>query len=252
MQNSELYFYCWISKPMLCQDLLDRLSQCLMVSCKTETWSLVARVHMLELIEMRSMSWRLNEHVTRYYQQKLAQIEENKNKMSPPSPAVTLSEDVITNKNESHTSDVRSYSLGLKVRDEELVVTGSNLEMVKTAKIVLHEFFNVCSTVEATKTDDHEMKRRINVNNNEKLDDDDETNIDIEMTKPEISYNKEQLLAMSKSPFCQELPETLTFIARELPGVVRKSDSRAQGPTSRLLMREMEGLRRQEEAAKIV
>ena len=225
-----------------------------MVSCKTETWSLVARVHMLELIEMRSMSWRLNEHVTRYYQQKLAQIEENKNKMSPTSPAVTLSEDVITNKNDSHTSDVRSYSLGLKVRDEELVVTGSNLEMVKTAKIVLHEFFNVCSTVEieATKTDDHEMKTRIKVNNNEKLDDDDETNIDIEMTKPEISYNKEQLLAMSKSPFCQELPETLTFIARELPGVVRKSDSRAQGPTSRLLMREMEGLRRQEEAAKIV
>ena len=57
---------------------------------------------------------------------------------------------------------------------------------------------------------------------------------------------KEELMAMARSPFCRETPSTLTEIAKELPGVVRRQER--PGPTSKLILREMEGLRRQEEA----
>merc|ERR1712203_683308 len=40
---------------------------------------LICRVHMLEIIELRSMGWQTNENVTNYYKQKLSQID------APPS-----------------------------------------------------------------------------------------------------------------------------------------------------------------------
>ena len=70
----------------------------------------------------------------------------------------------------------------------------------------------------------------------------------MELREPGISYNKAELLAMAQSPYCQELPETWSHIAMELPGVLRRPEPRLQGPTSKLIMREMEGLKRQEEA----
>ena len=57
------------------KDQLDKLNNSLMLACRLDSLNLVARVHMLELIELRTMGWQPNENVTNYYKQKLAQIE---------------------------------------------------------------------------------------------------------------------------------------------------------------------------------
>merc|ERR1712179_303911 len=67
----------------------------------------------------------------------------------------------------------------------------------------------------------------------------------IALVKPEISYAKQELMAMSKSPLCKMAPSTWNEVTKDLPGVVRRADR--AGPTSKIIQREMEGLRKQEE-----
>merc|ERR1712106_380996 len=71
-----------ISGPTLrfsTQDQMDKLNHSLTVACRSDSLDLVARVHMLEIIELRTMGWQPNENVTNYYKQKLAQIEYESN-----------------------------------------------------------------------------------------------------------------------------------------------------------------------------
>jgi len=68
------------------------------------------------------------------------------------------------------------------------------------------------------------------------------------LIKPELSYEKETLLELSKSPLCRVTPERWTELVADLPGVVRRADR--AGPTSKLILREMEEIRRQEAAPK--
>ena len=53
----------------MCQDLMDSWTGALTEACRQEAWPAVARVHMLELLEMRSMAWAPSESVTSYYRQ---------------------------------------------------------------------------------------------------------------------------------------------------------------------------------------
>jgi len=71
----------------------------------------------------------------------------------------------------------------------------------------------------------------------------------IALVKPEISYAKQELMAMSKSPLCKMAPSTWSEVTKDLPGVVRRADR--AGPTSKIIQREMEGLRKQEEAKNV-
>merc|ERR1712180_316292 len=57
------------------KDPMDRLLSALVAACRDEDLDLICRVHMLEIIELRSMGWQTNENVTNYYKQKLAQID---------------------------------------------------------------------------------------------------------------------------------------------------------------------------------
>ena len=238
---------------------------------------------MLELIEMRSMNWSPTDNVVNYYKQKLAQIEANQpqSKTAPVQSLNSKSEEFnpfkssfqsnqnnlnnnsnITpnNNNELNKdavkvekkveSDSKKYSLSLKVRDEEIVVTGSSLELVKTAKIVLNEFFNICPPESSPGGHGDEVLGAAAMTDDREDDNnDEEDDIGIELVQPKISYKKDELLAMAKSPFCQQLPEQWPNIVKELPGVVRRQER--AGPTSKLILREMEGLRKQEEAKNV-
>ena len=42
---------------MIFQDLMDSWTAALTQACRQEAWPAVARIHMLELLEMRSMGW---------------------------------------------------------------------------------------------------------------------------------------------------------------------------------------------------
>jgi len=52
----------------------------------------------------------------------------------------------------------------------------------------------------------------------------------IELVQPSISYNKQELMAMARSPFCRETPTSWTEIVKVMPGVVRTHPQGDGGP----------------------
>jgi len=58
------------------KDVLDRYQVFLRTACRDGTLDLVARLQLLEIIELRAMKWKANENVTNYYKHKLLQVEQ--------------------------------------------------------------------------------------------------------------------------------------------------------------------------------
>jgi len=284
---------------------MDKLNNSLMSACRLDSLNLVARVHMLELIELRTMEWQPNENVTNYYKQKLAQIECESNtsstkaqtapvslnpsasdfnpftkgfesKLSTPRSSTTRIElktesckvekfqphsHVVTSTGDSEsnllalplpTKNEDSFECVVKVGNDELKVSGVSLDLVKTAKFVLHEFFNICPPEDAVmespppELDEKSFGARRKTNSGGSTKSTESDTGTMTLLKPEISYDKQELMAMAKSPLCKVTPTTLTEVTKDLPGVVRRADR--AGPTFKIIQREMEGLRKQEEA----
>jgi len=293
------------------KDQMDKLNHSLMTACRAESLDLVARVHMLELIELRTMGWQPNENVTNYYKQKLAQIEYESTtgssakaqtapvSLNPSAPdfnpfnksfdsklstsqtkriptelksdltkfanskprntGVASLGDIQTNlpppPSPSPPKSEPSFECVVKVGNDELKVSGVSLDLVKTAKIVLNEFFNICNPEDAImespppELDEKNFgARRKNISGGSSKSTESDSGT-IALVKPEISYEKQELMAMAKSPLCKVTPSTWGEVTKELPGVVRRADR--AGPTSKIIQREMEGLRKQEEAKNV-
>jgi len=148
-----------------------------------------------------------------------------------------------------------NFECVVKVGNDELKVSGVSLDLVKTAKIVLHEFFNICNPEDAImespppELDEKNFgARRKNISGGSSKSTESDSGT-IALVKPEISYEKQELMAMAKSPLCKMTPSTWGEVTKELPGVVRRADR--AGPTSKIIQREMEGLRKQEEAKNV-
>jgi len=69
----------------------------------------------------------------------------------------------------------------------------------------------------------------------------------IPLVKPEISYEKAELMAIAKSPLCQVTPQAWPLIAKNLPRLVRR-----EGPTANLLIKEVRAIKKQEEEQKSI
>jgi len=288
------------------KDQMDKLNHSLMAACRSDSIDLVARVHMLELIELRSMGWQPNENVTNYYKQKLAQIEYESNsgssaraqtapvslnpgaqdfnpfiksfepklstsqaKRNPTELHVDINKTVNFKPHSSFVSsgdrqmnflpppsslvkDEANFESVVQIGNDELKISGLSEDLVKTAKIVLHEFFNICNneencmdsaSPELVVGSSGARRKNISGGSSESTDSDIGT---MALIKPEISYEKQELMALSKSPLCKVTPSTWSEVTKDLPGVVRRADR--AGPTSKIILREMEGLRKQEEA----
>ena len=244
-----------------------------MSACRLDQFSLMSRLHMLELLELRSMDWQSNATLDNYYKQKLAQIEgDPKPQQSKTAPVLSTVADPfafqanfqdgdsgkeITNQPELQSvfreeKDIanganvpsplpgeiqrqgKKFYVTVKIRSDELTISGASMDLVSTAKIVLNEFFNICPPAQELE---------------EEPDTRDGSSPTMELVKPDITYDKEQLLEIAKSSMCKNTPESWDVIVKELPGVVRRP-GRA-GPTSKLILREMEGLRKQEQAKNV-
>ena len=255
---------------------MDKLNHALMSACRLDQFPLRSRLHMLELLELRSLDWQSNLTLDNYYKQKLAQIEvDSKPQQSQTAPVLASVVNPfqasfqdegkeMTNKpelqsvreerdhnNVATTSspptqqeiqhEGKKYLVTIKIRSEDLTISGRSRDLVKTAKIVLNEFFNQTSHPEEEVGP--ETPADVSASSGYA------SSPTIEMVKPDITYNKEQLLEIAKSSMCKNTPESWDVIAKELPGVVRRP--RRAGPTSKLILREMEGLRKQEQAKNV-
>ena len=102
----------------------------------------------------------------------------------------------------------KKCSLSVKIGEDVLTVCGDNVELVKTAKIVLNEFFNIIPS--AGSTGDGAAKTGDNLDDHlEDEEEEEEEASTIELIPPKISYNKEQLMAMATSPFSLQSPGPL-------------------------------------------
>ena len=99
-------------------------------------------------------------------------------------------------------STKKKVSMTLRVQDGEIVLSGTSEELIKTAKTVLTEFFNITNDNYEPVPDGNES--------------DDEAGI--QLVPPQISYGKEELMAMARSPICRQTPQQWPDIAKELPG----------------------------------
>jgi len=279
------------------KELMDSFNSCLVEACRDESLDLVARVHMLEIIELRTMNWKTNENVTNYYKQKLAQIETESLSpktapvilnpsapdFSPRPPSSEQGEKREKLRNSKSTSSFRispvqelekdsllisgspelcsKSSETVKVGTEQLTITGVTPELVKTAKIVLNEFFSMCPPEDSPENlgarrknisgerEEEEHLRRKNTSGDREKDKEEEEDLlsgppETVLVKPDISYEKEELLKMAESPLCKVTPPNWVSVAALMPGVVRRADR--AGPTSKLIQREMMEIRRQE------
>lgn len=296
------------------KDSMDRLLSALVAACRDDNLDLVCRVHMLEIIELRSMSWQTNENVTNYYKQKLAQIEvipqrpqtapvllnpsapefnfDKKDPLpttsrksielpptniTPPKPLgrprgssnIAIRPPLVPGAGDSLTNLLVTSSPSLvppstatvTVGQQNLLISGASPDLVRTAKIVLHEFFNVCGG-SSMSTEDTNMSsppierenktgaRSKNCSGESSVSSfgEEEDENQLILVKPELSYEKAELMQMAKSPLCRVTPERWSELVADLPGVVRRADR--AGPTSKLILREMEEIRRQEAAHK--
>jgi hypothetical protein len=277
------------------KEQMDRLLSAMVAACRDDNLDLVTRVHMLEIIDLRSMGWQTNENVTNYYKQKLATIEApaaraqtapvqlnptapdftpdrpppgrplRRSADSPlaPPPALARPRPLVGGAGDSQTellppsparlpSAGHQHSATLLVGPEQLVISGSSADLVRTAKIVLHEFFNVCGGTRAADTselDSSELdsslasppagarsknssggsstssdpaKEQEELEEGELVEEDDRP--ELELVKPELSYDKCELLQLARSPLCRVAPDRWTELAAELPGIVRRAD----------------------------
>ena len=60
---------------MFHRELLDKAQVALRNACKDTTLDIVARLHLLEIIELRAMKWVLTDNVINYYKQKLSMVD---------------------------------------------------------------------------------------------------------------------------------------------------------------------------------
>merc|ERR1719508_53606 len=233
------------------KDQMDKLNNFLMAACRSDSLDLVSRVHMLEIIELRTMGWQPNENVTNYYKQKLVQIEYESNTnsikaqtapvlLNPSAPdfnpftksfesklstsqtrqrSTELKSDstkvgslksrcLVSSMGDSQTNVLStkptksgsqsSFECVVKVGSEELKVSGVSVDLVRTAKIVLHEFFNICplSSMDSPPPELNEKEfgaRRKNISGGSTKSTDSDS-ITVVLVKPEISYEKRELM----------------------------------------------------------
>ena len=70
---------------------LKRLQQAMRSACRDPKLDLVSRVHLLEIIELRSFNWAASHHVTNFYKMKLDEIKGLSEAQSAPAVAQTNS-----------------------------------------------------------------------------------------------------------------------------------------------------------------
>jgi len=76
----------------------------------------------------------------------------------------------------------------------------------------------------------------------EKEEEEEEEESSIELVPPEISYDRDQLMNIAKSPLSQATPEAWPAIAKKLPRLVRR-----EGPTANIIIKEVRAIKKQEE-----
>jgi len=119
---------------MFHRELLDKAQVALRNACKDTTLDIVARLHLLEIIELRAMKWVLSESVINYYKQKLSMCDllPQQNVSSViPSGEVMMSSGKYTGPTQPHGKSYFKDEVFIRNADSGKVLPGSMDRLVQ-------------------------------------------------------------------------------------------------------------------------
>lgn len=220
------------------KECLDQLEVTMRDACNDATTDVITRLNILETIELRLQNWTNNPYIATMYRQKLAEAqldielkkigyeggddgsteELNNNISCDTSKEHKISSgdgDAIKRllQQQQSCDDDLKFQTSLVVNGHKIQISSTSDQIVNTSKEVLIEFFSILET---------------------------------DRTKPEICYEKEELLRLSKSPLCKDAPKNWDKIVADIPFIVKK-----EGAPSKHFLREMEVIKKQEAARKM-
>ena len=139
------------------------------------------------------------------------------------------------------------YECVINVGNEQLKMSAVSMDLVMAANYILNDVFSFI-TPEVPMLEMPEYEINQNVTNSKKINSakcnkyKGAYHAGMRLVKPEISYGKDELLAIAQSPLCQVTPQAWPMIAKSLPRLVRR-----EGPTANIIIKEVRAIKKQEE-----
>jgi len=131
--------------------------------------------------------------------------------------------------------------------NDQMEMPAVPMDLVFAANYLFNDFFGFCAPeVPMLKMPYFEADKKINnskkTNSSKPNKPSSSSYKRVTLVKPEISYGKEELMAIAKSPLCQVTPQAWPAIAKRLPRLVKR-----EGPTANILIKEVRAIKKQEE-----
>ena len=135
----------------------------------------------------------------------------------------------------------------INVGNEQLKMSAVSMDLVMAANYILNDVFSfITPEVPMLEMPEYEIKQNITPTkkpNSAKCNKyKGAYHAGMLLVKPEISYEKEELMAIAQSPLCQVTPQAWPMIAKRLPRLVRR-----EGPTANIIIKEVRAIKKQEE-----
>ena len=225
------------------KESLNKLEKELREACFDLNMDIVTRLAVLEIIELRLNNWVSNPVMANMYKQRLAEaqldidmknigyeggIKEADHNQNSISSKINPKKGAAGDSNTVEVGAPSEFSSRLIVNGHTVSISSTCEDLVATSKDVLTEFFSIKAA-----EDDEEKEEE-------------EEESTLVLVKPEISYEKNELIRMSKSPLCRDAPGNWDEIMNEVPFIVKK-----QGAPSKHFLRSMEKIKLQEAARKM-
>ena len=217
---------------------------------------LTSGMHMMNIVELNNQPWQPYPMISYakedYVQQNSAPTKLNpaapdfnpRNMASPP-PNWTSDNKPIVYKNTSEKNI-------MKVRHDKMKMPAVSMDFVIAANYMLNDIFGFIAPQLPMKEkpryrDDKNFHPSKTTPSPKIHENKSSSPSSVLLVKPEISYEKDALMAIAKSPLCQVTPEAWPMIAKQLPRLVRR-----EGPTANILIKEVRAIKKQEEELKSI
>ena len=151
--------------------------------------------------------------------------------------------------------DKSDYECVLNVGQEQLKMSAVSMDLVLAANYILNDVFSFIAPempmLEMPEMPEYQINRNVKFSKKSHYSNSQRYRSSspgcLLLVKPEISYEKAELMAIAKSPLCQVTPQAWPMIAKNLPRLVRR-----EGPTANLLIKEVRAIKKQEEEQKSI
>jgi len=169
--------------------------------------------------------------------------------LNPEAPDFNPGASGLTDQHDWLVADQKSdYECVLNVGADQLKMSAVSMDLVLAANYILNDVFSFIAPEPPLVEDLPQYHINQNIKFSKKSHYTNAKNFrssspcSVELVKPEISYEKEELMELAKSPLCQVTPQAWPMIAKKMPRLVRR-----EGPTANIIIKEVRAIKKQGE-----